>query len=51
MTAVLMHPYVAFVGVCWKIVVGTPQTAAHFERPFVQAFLMNRCTEWFKGNG
>lgn len=44
MTAALAHPYVAFVGVCWRTVVGTLQTAAHFERSFMQAFLMNGCT-------
>lgn len=45
LTAALLHPYVAFVGVCWRIVVRTPQTAALFERPLVQALLMNQCTD------
>lgn len=45
MNAELMHPYIAFVGVCRRIVFGTLQTAAFFERPLVQAFLMNLCTD------
>lgn len=38
MTAALVYPYVALVVVCRRIVVGTPQTAAHVEKDLCASF-------------